>query len=242
MEQGPSAPSATTRVALAALANGVCEFEECGAPLQVEGTIVGEIAHIHSPRPDGPRYDPNLSAQELRSLSNLMFLCGTHHPLIDKNPSQYTAEHLRAMKAKHEAGNYLVTAGVLQQFLDALDRRVPDNWWDRPGAPVFAMGFASNKRAEGNWTFEAAPKQIDGSDIGMLRYRWVLGNGDPPFEPPDHLIRARHWQLKALDFSPKGDPVRLELSFWWDGAERRHIHAWKRESDFQSANVEKTCF
>jgi len=91
-------------------------------------------------------------------------------------------------------------------------------------------------RPAGNWTFEAAPMQIDGTDIGKLRYRWVVGDGDPQFEPPD-LIRGRHWQLKALDFTPTGRSVRLELSFWWEGAERRYAHAWGSESDFQSSNV-----
>ena len=61
MAEGPSTPSQATRVALAAAANGVCEFEGCGTPLQIEGTIVAEVAHIHPPKPDGPRYDPSLS-------------------------------------------------------------------------------------------------------------------------------------------------------------------------------------
>lgn len=90
----PSAPTATTKLALALAANGVCEFRGCGAPLQIGGTIVGQIAHSHSPRSDGPRYDPNVSAQQLHSLLNLMYLCGTHHALVDKNECDYTAEQL----------------------------------------------------------------------------------------------------------------------------------------------------
>jgi len=167
-----------------------------------------------------------------------MFLCGTHHPLIDKNPSQYAAEQLQAMKVKHEAGNFLVNAAVLQELVAVLDRPVvPEDWWDRPGAPEFRLNLASSRRPDDSWTFEATPMQIDGTDIGRLRYRWVLGDSPPPFEPPDHLIKARHWQLRALNFTPRGERLSLELAFWWEGTERTYAHEWAKEDDFQSANV-----
>jgi hypothetical protein len=236
--QTPNAPTQATKLALALAAKGVCEFAGCGAPLQVGGTLVGEVAHIHSPRRDGPRFNPQLDAAALHSLPNLMYLCGTHHPLIDKNPSTYAAEPLMAMKAKHEAGNFLVTAAVLQQLVTAIERpAVPEDWWDRPGAPEFRLNLASSRRPDGRWTFEATPMQIDGTDVGRFRYRWVLGEISPPFEPPDHLIKARHWQLKALNFTPQSGSLRLELAFWWEGAERTYAHVWPKESDFQSANV-----
>lgn len=189
---GPAAPRDSAKLALALASRGTCEFEGCGAPLGLEGVVVGQIAHIHSPKPDGPRHDPTLSAERVHSLPNLMYLCGTHHPLVDKKPSDYSAEALKAMKASHEAGNILVTADVLQRLVESLERpaaSVPEHWWERPGVPIFQLGLGS-ARPNGQWEFNAEPKQIDSSDIGNLRCRWRLGDDDPPFEPPSLITCA----------------------------------------------------
>lgn len=66
-------------------------------------TVLGEMAHIIADKANGPRGDRTVSAEFLSSYENLILLCLDHHKLIDDNPSTYTVEELRSLKARHEA-------------------------------------------------------------------------------------------------------------------------------------------
>jgi hypothetical protein len=85
-----------------------CAFPGCGAllvKLNTFGTrpvVTGEIAHIVSETPDGPRGKHILAAGEHDKHTNLIFLCSGHHTEIDAQPDVYTVERLRQMKQDHE--------------------------------------------------------------------------------------------------------------------------------------------
>lgn len=65
--------------------------------------VLGEQAHIRSPRPDGPRYDASYPVEKLDSPENVIILCPTHHRMIDKDGgSGYSVDELVAMKRRHE--------------------------------------------------------------------------------------------------------------------------------------------
>src|SRR5688572_25794419 len=98
----------------------------------MDGKIVGNIAHIHAQSAGGPRYDPNLSDEEVHGLANLILLCGPHHDIIDANPTQFDADTLRKMKADHEARDVTAPNDLFKRLIDALAPDVPDNWWERP--------------------------------------------------------------------------------------------------------------
>ncbi|MCL2606804.1 MAG: hypothetical protein FWD93_05950, partial [Coriobacteriia bacterium] len=57
--------------------------------------IIKNIAHIHSPRPNGPRYISGMSIDELRGYENLLLLCPVCHKKIDDFPDRYPHETLR---------------------------------------------------------------------------------------------------------------------------------------------------
>jgi hypothetical protein len=86
----------------------VCAFPGCQAPLikkAAYGTrtlVVGEMAHIISEKPDGPRGNHFLPAGEHNKYPNLMFMCLDHHTEIDKLVEKYPVELLRRMKKDHE--------------------------------------------------------------------------------------------------------------------------------------------
>jgi|SRR6266850_513515 len=65
-------------------------------------TITGEIAHIISEKPDGPRGKHSLPPGTHDKYSNLIFLCSPHHTEVDAQPEVYTVERLRQMKMEHE--------------------------------------------------------------------------------------------------------------------------------------------
>ncbi|UCN13613.1 hypothetical protein LFM56_11925 [Cellulomonas iranensis] len=64
--------------------------------------ILGEIAHIEGSSDDGPRPNPTLTQAERDSYKNLLMLCAHHHNLVDKRPSDYPVEMLRAWKRAAE--------------------------------------------------------------------------------------------------------------------------------------------
>ncbi len=87
-----------------------CAFLGCNAPLVKKTafgtrlTITGEIAHIVSEKPDGPRGGHALQPGEHDKYANLIFLCSSHHTEVDAHPEVYTVERLRQMKQDHEEG------------------------------------------------------------------------------------------------------------------------------------------
>lgn len=88
-----------------ARAAGRCSYPTCDAdclPLLEfrSPTIVGEMAHVISRNPSGPRGRP---APRDDTYSNLILLCPTHHTLVDKAPERrFPPALLLEWKADHE--------------------------------------------------------------------------------------------------------------------------------------------
>lgn len=105
-----------------------CAFSGCDAVLVKKSTfgtrliVTGEIAHIISEKPDGPRGKHPLPPGEHDKYANLIFLCSTHHTEVDANPETYTVERLRQMKKDHEeAIEKAVTQAKLKESAEFAD-------------------------------------------------------------------------------------------------------------------------
>ena len=148
-----------------ALSGNKCAFPDCEAPMWDQGSVLGEICHIHGRRPGSARYIAQLSPTFVHGLDNLVLLCGSHHKLVDDQEDTYTADWLRQRKVEHEARVGPTPASMLSRLVEILSPNVPENWEDRPGAPVFRLGLASNrpKQPGANWTFQINVEQIDGT-------------------------------------------------------------------------------
>lgn len=86
-----------------------CSFPGCNATLIGPGLepasvdIIGECAHIYAAGKKGPRCNHTLSEDDLKKPENGIYLCRTHHALIDKNKGKdYPAETLMLFKQMHE--------------------------------------------------------------------------------------------------------------------------------------------
>ena len=112
-----------------------CAYPTCPTPLVVADDdhgvreIAVQIAHIRSPKPGGPRYDPEFAADKLNNDANLLLLCGVHHQPVDRNGSKYTTEKLLQWKERQiaEGGGFTVRdenvadlAARLESSLDEL--------------------------------------------------------------------------------------------------------------------------
>lgn len=71
----------------------------CLGPAQ----LIGQAAHIRSPRPRGPRPSPEQSATELDSLLNLMHACPNCHGCIDKDSGSWPIDFLQDLRTVHES-------------------------------------------------------------------------------------------------------------------------------------------
>jgi hypothetical protein len=111
-----------------------CAYPGCATALifNDEGRGVWEIAvqiaHIRSPKRDGPRHDPDFPSERLNSPENLLLLCGVHHHPVDRNGSQYTTEKLLEWKENQviEGGGYLVQDDDLENLAAWRDRIARD--------------------------------------------------------------------------------------------------------------------
>ena len=78
----------------------------CNRELTEEGgvqSIVGDEAHVRSPKPGGPRHDAKYPVELLDAYVNRVLLCKVHHKLVDDNEEIFTTELLEGMKRRHEA-------------------------------------------------------------------------------------------------------------------------------------------
>jgi hypothetical protein len=106
-----------------------CAYPGCSIPLVFIDADHGvrevavQIAHIRSPKPGGPRYEPDFPADKLNSEENLLLLCGVHHHPIDMNGSKYTTEELLGWKKEQtsEDGGFIVQDEDIQDLATRLE-------------------------------------------------------------------------------------------------------------------------
>jgi hypothetical protein len=115
-------PTPSTVKRLFATSSNRCAYPGCETPIfdQRHDVVLGEVAHIHGPTHESPRWSAELSNQDCRSANNLVLLCPTHHSLVDQAASDFSADALRAMKTQHErlaAISETVSAAIGERFL-----------------------------------------------------------------------------------------------------------------------------
>lgn len=96
------------KITLARRVNDHCSNPNCpastaGPHLDPEKYVLnGEAAHIHSASERGPRYNKNLSLEEVSSIENGIWLCCNCHTIVDPDHGRYTAEELKEWKKQAE--------------------------------------------------------------------------------------------------------------------------------------------
>ena len=86
-----------------------CSCPECRVPTvgpseesEQKVSNIGEASHICAAAPGGPRYNPEMTPEERKSISNCIWLCRKHARIIDLDSSKYTVEVLRKWKRDAE--------------------------------------------------------------------------------------------------------------------------------------------
>jgi hypothetical protein len=100
--QAATGPSEVVVRQLFARSGNRCAFPRCGTEIVQGGTTIGQVCHIKSPKPGGPRFDPKQSAAERHGYDNLILLCANHHKVVDDDEEAYTVDRLIKMRSDHE--------------------------------------------------------------------------------------------------------------------------------------------
>src|SRR5438552_7286171 len=88
---GKRSYSTATIKKLFTLCGNQCAFPGCTNEIVTPGTewsdpaVLGHICHIYASSDNGPRGKPGLTASQRNSFSNLILMCGHHHPKVDKH-------------------------------------------------------------------------------------------------------------------------------------------------------------
>lgn len=109
-------PSPKVKLHVAFNSGGKCYFPGCTMHLTLEGTNIGECAHIIPKKVGFVREDWQTPLADRKKAANLIYMCPIHHAVIDDldNAAKYPASELFSWKKTHEAT-------VLSQDKDASD-------------------------------------------------------------------------------------------------------------------------
>lgn len=110
----------------------MCAAPDCLEPLYREDPLISEaarnstVAHICAASPEGPRFDPQMSAEDNRSAENLLLLCTFHSTLIDQRPDRFSVEVLQAWKQEQlrQGQGTPITDAQAEEIQIALSREI----------------------------------------------------------------------------------------------------------------------
>lgn len=95
-------PVKNTLRLLCAYSGNLCAFPGCNHLIfNEDGDLIAELCHIEAALPEGERFNPNMTNEDRRDFSNLMFMCHAHHVTTD-DVNKYPVHVLKQIKANHE--------------------------------------------------------------------------------------------------------------------------------------------
>jgi hypothetical protein len=120
-------PIDTLKLLLARSGNQ-CAFFDCLHPIFDDNNLfIAQLCHIEAISPNGQRYNPNKTDEEINSYDNLLFLCYRHHKVTD-NVALFPVQRLKEIKDNHEAKFKEISYNYPQEVLTNLENEI-ENYW-----------------------------------------------------------------------------------------------------------------
>lgn len=80
----------------------LCAFPDCQhLMMDAHGNFIGQVCHIEAAEEGGQRFNPNMSNEERRHVSNLVLMCYQHH-METNDVVRFTTQKMKEIKANHE--------------------------------------------------------------------------------------------------------------------------------------------
>jgi hypothetical protein len=115
---------------LLARSGNQCAFSDCLHPIFDDNNIfIAQLCHIEAVSPNGQRYNPNKSDEEINSYNNLLFLCYRHHKVTD-NVGLYSVQKLKEIKTDNESKFRENSYNFPPEVLTNLENEI-ENFWTR---------------------------------------------------------------------------------------------------------------
>jgi hypothetical protein len=176
-----------------------CSFPGCGrltvgpGHASMEDTVnVGEAAHIYASSKGGPRYNPEMTSQERKSINNGIWLCRQHSKLIDNDYTNYSAATIRQWKVLAEQRTY--------QELKEISKRTID-------VPLTLVGIGNRIIFEGIW------KSVNNCNWTFTIDNFIIGDIDCLKE--FSLRREKSAIVDYIVVESQGDGRLLAKDFGW---------------------------
>ncbi len=149
---------------------------------------IGVAAHIAAASPGGPRYDPEMSPEERKSIANGIWLCQNCAKLIDNDEKRYPADLLKDWKNQSEEDS---RAEVEGKRLPQVSTRQNELIGINPG--IISLG--ADKGGFGEFT-------ISNRTNDPCRQVWIKASLGPL------LIDLQDIEIEILERSPQGSRVQ----------------------------------
>jgi len=142
---GPRDYTTGTDMALANLSGGLCYWPGCPEPIlrRVDGEMyfIGQRVHIRGAYHGSARYDPAMTDDQRRSITNLVAMCKPHHEVIDiRQPELYPVEILLRWKAQREASPSEALLRLREVTPSGLRKIVADGFREHDARLAKALG------------------------------------------------------------------------------------------------------
>jgi hypothetical protein len=194
-----------TRLLLAVVAGGRCEFAGCNDflfehHLTLHGGVFGQDAHIVAFAEGGPRAGEASGTEDVHNVNNLMLLCTRCHKLVDDRPDEFPVDVLDGYKRAHETRIRLVTG--LGPDLRTEIVQLKGNVGGQPvGIPAAQVWTAVNPRypadARGH-VVDLTALQAEDATFYASAEKIIRRRVDAIFAPAVQTQVARHLSVFAL--------------------------------------------
>lgn len=146
---------------------------------------IGVASHITAASKRGPRYDPNITPEERKSIKNGIWLCQNHAKLIDNDEKQYTADLLKEWKRLSENAALLEIEKnikvdikedkeILKSYAQCFDRPAFQDYFKQEGSmeafdkaiedTIIALNTGTLRARDGTILFKSKGKSFIAND------------------------------------------------------------------------------
>lgn len=173
---------------------------------------VGEAAHITAASPRGPRYNPQMSAEERRGYNNGIWLCRNHAKLVDDDQNKFGVNELLDWKEKAEKDAAKELEGTAKE---SKARRPPfasreqgEFEYFHAELDVLIRVSASTEMDHHYWRV-----YVSALELLLLCYR----------KSQDYFAPSEITEYKFVSISESSEEINFSLSRWYQGSAWEYI-------------------